>query len=144
MNDFYRFASKLVVVLMMASMVAGCSRKQIWTGLGLATVAAVGATAYVYTQGDLEADRPENLSDVFKATRQALTKRGYLVEREELNALDGVIEARGIDPTDSTEKKITVKIKTLESGATHLSIRVGAFGEEKLSREILEDIKRAL
>jgi hypothetical protein len=140
MNQTFRIAAAALAVGVFA---AGCNR----TGLliGAATVATAGAAGgYFYAKGDLEGDLDKDLDKVYGAASRSVIEEGFNVERQELTDINAVVEARGMDRSDQKEKKITVKLRRAESGATHVSIRVGVFGDEALSRRIMQGIEKRL
>lgn len=50
--------------------------------------------------------------------------------------------ARSQQPTrNSADKKMLIKLKKVSDGATEIRIRVGTFGDESMSRLILDKIK---
>jgi hypothetical protein len=134
----------IITALLIAPMIAGCSRRAVFTGVVIATAATAGAAGVMYARGDLESDLDVDLDRVFKASSKAARDLGYSVGREEVNALDGVIEARSPDEADEKAKDIMIKLKRTEKNGTHCSIRVGVFGNEERSRKILSRIEANL
>lgn len=133
----------LVVVTVMSSMLTACSSRTFWTTLGLAGAATAGAAAVYYAKGDLETDCEKSVKDVYDAALATVRKRGYDVEEKELNASDAFIKAK-IPVSGDKDKPLTIKIKSVDDGKTHFSIRAGLVGDESLSRGILEDIRKKL
>ena len=140
--------SRLVAGLMIVPLLAtpGCSWKGLAAGLGIATVAGVAAAAVVYSQGDLEADIDVDIDDVEFAVQQVIDQRGY--SRDARSVDDGEITIDAIIPAprvDEDARDLTVMLEQeLASEPTHISIRVGTFGDEALSRLILNDIEAEL
>ena len=141
MNSCLRW---MTLALLVAVVTTGCSRRSFLVGTGLASLAVVGTGGYLYARGDLEHDYPYDHEDVYRASVQSLIAQGFAVENEELNAINARVDARGPHPATREEVKITVKMEKVESGDTHISIRVGILGDEALSRDILAGIERRL
>jgi hypothetical protein len=62
---------------------------------------------------------------------------GFTVTSKEKDAISGELIARG-----ASDKKITVKLKKQTEEVTEIRIRIGTFGDESMSRQILEEIKK--
>ncbi|HOR29383.1 MAG TPA: DUF3568 family protein [Candidatus Sumerlaeota bacterium] len=132
--------TQLAICLLIPCLVAGCSWRGFWTGVGLAGAAGAGAAAVYYAKGDLEADLDDDLAHVHKAAHRTLLERGYDVKENELDALEGrlVADIPGLD--DEKNRSVKILTERTASALTHISIRVGTFGDEDLSRAILDDI----
>lgn len=134
---------KLTVLACLAIALPGC--RGLWTALGVTAAAGAGAAAVYYAKGDLEADFDDDLNDVYGASVGVLTDRGYLV-----NDTDSKIEGNEADveatiPAIGAEDARDVSIHLeQEGGRTSISIRIGVFGDEGLSREILSGIEARL
>lgn len=134
-----------VVGLLAASLtLSGCSRGAVFAGVGLLTVATVGVGGYYYAKGDLESDYDEDHENLHRASVRGLEDAGYKIQDSRINALNATIEATRAGSGEKKETKVIVKIKKLESGQSHLSIRVGVFGDRSLSEEILAALEKRL
>jgi hypothetical protein len=126
----------LALAVLAAFTLTGCTWRQALATVGLAGVAAGGVAGYYYVKGDLEAERDKDIKAVHKAAQKGLVDKGYKIDSQTVDAVEGRIEAsKGGD-----DKKVIVKTKKLGSGNTHISIRVGTFGDEALSKDILAAI----
>ena len=106
----------------------------------LAAAAAAGAGATVaYAKGDTErvvsADPPE----VVEAARAVLDELAIPVISSESSQIDGVVNGR-----TAADKKVRVYVEQQTPGVSHVSVRVGTFGDEALSGRILEGITSRL
>src|SRR5262245_842241 len=101
--------------------------------------AGAGAAGYAYANGVLKATEPSPLDNVWSATIGAMKDLQYSVTKQAKDALTGDLTAR-----TATDKKIEIQLKKLSDNSTEISIRVGTFGDENLSRVILDKIKNRL
>ena len=108
---------------------------------GCVAVVAGGAAAggAIYALGDLKTDLQAPVGTVRRAIGEAGTALELKPISEDTDQLTGHYTYRTGDDT-----RITIRYKTLTAETTELSIRVGTFGDEKLSQRILERIQRAL
>jgi len=109
------------------------------SGCVLAAVGAGAAGTVAYMRGDLEAIRVERVNEVYEATKKAVTDLGYAVTKDQKDATSAEINLR-----DAQDKKIIIKLNATPEGPTDISIRVGTFGDESLSRLIYDKIKENL
>lgn len=110
------------------------------SGCWAAVVGGVaGAGAVVYNQGQLVSHEGTTYEQSLKAVFKALDDLGYKVENTEKGVAKEKVTA--VTP-DSTKIHITVKYKSKEH--TEITIRVGVFGDEELSREVLRQIRKYL
>ena len=102
-------------------------------------VGAAGATAVAYAKGDLEANLNAPLTRAIAATDGALY---YL----RLMKVDENRGENGVTMTirDPDDKKVVIKLKPESPAVTHISIRVGTFGDEARSNQILSEIEYSL
>lgn len=141
MNHFIRIC---LVILMIPALSSGCSWRGVLTTVGLAGAAGAGAAAVYYAKGDLEAPLDADLRRAHEASLRTLQDNGYTIERDSVDALNGSVDAyRGAKDGDD---RTTVRIRTKRNAEdrTDISIRVGVFGDEKLSRELLREIESKL
>ncbi|HUT37487.1 MAG TPA: DUF3568 family protein [Planctomycetota bacterium] len=112
---------------------AGCTLMLFGAG------AAAGAGAVAYLQGELKANQDAPLAKALKAAEAAVKEMQYSVtERTE-----GVDRCR-ILAKGAGDKRIEVNLRKLTPKATEIGIRVGVFGDEALSRQILQAIQKRL
>jgi succinate dehydrogenase/fumarate reductase flavoprotein subunit len=116
--------------------------------LGLATLAgcgavvagaAAGAGAVAYVRGELKATHEAPLDDVVKATQAAIADLRFTLTSSDADAVSARFAASTAD-----DKKIVVNLKKVTAALTEIRIRVDIFGDEELSRLILDKIKAHL
>lgn len=127
----------LALAVLAASTLTGCSWKQALATVGLAGLAAGGVAGYYYVEGDMEADFDEDIEKVYKASLEGLDKEGWDVEDKDLDDDEGKIVA------EKDDEKATLTLKG-DDDETKLSIRIGTFGDEDKSKDILDAIEDAL
>ena len=100
---------------------------------------AAGAGTVVYIKGELQATVDGTMDNVWTASQAALKDLQMPVTSEEKDALNGKLTARA-----AGDKKVTVRVKKVTGTSTEIGIRVGLWGDEPMSREILDKIKKHL
>ncbi len=115
-------------------------------GLGFGTLGACGGgmtstgTSYkVQMNRELKAFVGAGHKDVHAAALHVVDDLGLTVEDEALDAFQGVITAR-----TATQDKVTIQSYRKGDNATTVEIKVGSFGNEGRSRQILEGIETNL
>lgn len=103
-------------------------------GLG---VAQAGTSSFI--QGTLQAAFDKPMEKVFAASKQALEHLGYEITREDT----GVHYAQ-LQGVQSDGSSIVIKLRKSSEAVTGLSIRVGLWGDNAVSRLILEEIEENL
>jgi hypothetical protein len=108
---------------------------------GCVAVAAAGAAGagVAWIRGSLETNLDRDLDRVYQATQKAVRGLEFAVVSERKSAVDSEVIAR-----TALDKKVEIRLKQVGSGATHISIRIGIFGDEDLSLTILDRIKAGL
>lgn len=107
------------------------------TGCALLLVgAAIGAGTVAYVSGELRAADEVTMDRAWSATLGAMSELQFKVTTQQKDALAGQIVARRADDT-----KIEIRLKRQSDRVTEFRIRVGTFGDEALSRYILDKIK---
>lgn len=101
--------------------------------------AAAGAGTYAYVQGELKATESASLDRVWRATQVAVTELELPITSRQKDALGAKLLAR-----TSSDKKVEINLKKLTDTTTEIRIRVGTWGDEALSRLILDKIKKRL
>jgi len=102
---------------------------------GCATVRDAAGGTVSYMRGDLKATVPKDIDAVYKATKKGLEELELIVTKAPKDALGAEIVAY-----DARNKKIRVRLKAAAENATKISIRVGWFGSETISRLIYQKI----
>ena len=97
---------------------------------------AVGAGTVAYIGGELKSAEEVSLNRAWKAAQNAMDNLGFTITSKEKDAFYGQLIARG-----ASDKKIKIKLKKQADNITEIKIRVGIFGDESMSRQILEKIK---
>src|SRR6185503_16900113 len=104
-------------------------------------VAAAGAAAgtVAYVKGDLGAIVDGNVEQTFAAAKAAVEELQMPILAAYSSGQEGHVEAR-----HGTDNKVTVNITGQTEKASKGSIRVGTFGKETVSQQVLEKIKANL
>lgn len=106
---------------------------------GCMTTAATGTGAAAYARGELEANLDHDYNKATEAVRRAIKDLEFARISENKDALKAVLVARtGLD------KKVEITLINSGKKLTSIKIRVGVFGDEQLSRLILDRIKAGL
>jgi len=103
-------------------------------GLG---VAQAGTSSFI--QGTLQAAFDKPIEKVLEASRRALTDLGYEITREDSGS--HYAQLQGAQADDSS---IVLKLRKSSETVTGLSIRVGLWGDNAVSRLILHEIEKEL
>lgn len=109
------------------------------TGCVAVVAAGGGATAVAWVRGELRASLSSNYENTVKATNQAIGQLGFVKISEERDALKAVIVAR-----TAGDKKIKIVVDRIGDTVTNINIRVGVFGDERISLTLLDKIKADL
>jgi len=113
------------VLVSMGLMLQGCVL------LALGTGAAAGAGAVAYMKGELRVTYTAPLDRIWEATLGALDDLGYGILTSQKGESGGEIEAKKVG-----QDKVTVGLLISGPGTTLVTIRVGIFGDEEVSRTI--------
>ena len=97
---------------------------------------AVGAGTVVYVDGELKETEGVTYDKAYDATLAAMSDMQYAVVDKSKDGVKAKILAR--TPAD---KKIQITLNKQSATVTEIRIRVGTFGDESLSRQILDKIK---
>ena len=100
---------------------------------------AAGAGTAVWVKGELKATVDGTLDRVWTASEAALKELEMPVTGQEKDGLQGKLTARG-----AGDKKVTIQVKKVTGTTTEIGIRVGTWGNEAMSREVLDKIKKHL
>ena len=104
--------------------------------VAVGAAAGAGAGAVAYVKGDLTATLAHHVDHVTNATERALDQMQLVKVNESHDQFSASITARTSD-----DKKVEIKLTQNSDETTKIDIRVGTFGDESLSRAILEKIK---
>jgi hypothetical protein len=107
------------------------------SGCALLVGGAAGAGTVAYLKGELKTNEDIPINKLFDATIAALKEMGLTVKKFEKAASSAKFFAMTAD-----DKTITINLKKRNDYLTELSIRVGTFGDESLSKKILEEIRK--
>jgi hypothetical protein len=99
---------------------------------------AAGAGTYAYIDGEYTSTEQVSLERVWEATKKAANDLGFTVTRKEKDASNNEFQ---LIAYAAGEKKIVMKLKRRSNALTEIGIRVGMFGDESMSRSILEKIR---
>jgi hypothetical protein len=106
----------------------------------VAVVAAGAAGAGVaWVRGALETNLETDLDRAYRASQEAVRELEFAPISERKSGVDAALVAR-----TALDKRIEVIMKRVGDKSTHVSIRVGLFGDEALSLAILDRIKQNL
>lgn len=120
------------LVVLTVSM-AGCTALLVGAGVG------AGAAGVAYVKGDLESDVKADPKEIEKASLKAFEVLDIHKISSSASALDASIIGR-----TATDKSVKIVVKAKETGGSRISIRVGTFGSESMSRKIYDEIKKML
>ncbi len=101
--------------------------------------AAAGAGTVAYIKGELKATEEATLDKTWEATVGAVEELQFLVINKLKDAVSAEIEAKTAD-----NKTVKIELKRVTENLTDISIRIGTFGDETLSRYILSKIEARL
>jgi hypothetical protein len=128
--------TKLLIAAFMVSLLAltnGCFLFVVGAAAG------AGAAGYAYVDGEEKATESASLDRTWNATLAAMKDLEFPVTSQAKDALEANLTARNASNTS-----ITITLKNLSSNSTEIHIRVGTFGDESLSRIILNKISSHL
>lgn len=101
--------------------------------------AAAGAGTYVYVQGELKSTESATLDRAWSATQGAVKELQFTTTTQQKDALKGRLIAR-----TAMDKKVEINLTKVSDTVTEIRIRVGTFGDEDLSRIVMDKIKGRL
>lgn len=99
--------------------------------------AAAGIGTYKYIKGELQSTEKVSLDEAYQATEKAMDDLELTITSKQKDAFDGEVIARR-----ATGKKVTIKLKRRSDSVTEIKIRVGTFGDEYISKDILDTMKK--
>ena len=98
--------------------------------------AAAGAGGYAYVNGELKETEGVTLDAAYKATLAAMSDMQFAVVTKPKDAATATITVR-----NAKDEKIVITLNKQSATTTEVRVRVGTFGDENLSRQILDKIK---
>lgn len=128
---------KLLIVLLLAAspfILTGCL-----AAAAVGGAAAAGAGTVAYIKGELKATEEATLEKTWEATVGAVDELEFLVINKIKDAVSAELEAKTAD-----NKTVKIELKRVTENLTDISIRIGTFGDETLSRYILSKIEARL
>lgn len=93
----------------------------------------------VYARGTLRALVGAPQPEIQTATAKAMEELDFVAVDSEADKLKATVTARMADGT-----KVTVKLEAEDFDSTHVMIKVGSFGNQSISSQILKHIQRQL
>jgi hypothetical protein len=124
---------RLLAALSLAGMVI------LQSGCLVIAAGAAGAGTVAYIRGELDATLGNKYDAVVQATNGAITQLQFVKVGDKKDALSAELTARTAE-----DKKVQITIKTVADNLTKVEIRVGFWGDETMSRTILDKIKSNL
>lgn len=123
-------ARTALVVLFLAPLLPSCV---------LLVAGAAGAAGAMYVNGDFDARLAATPKRCAEAARRVLEELDIKVTKCESSAIDGRVEGRS-----ALDKEIAITLKRDSETETKITIRVGTWGDESVSRQIYDKIKARL
>jgi len=126
-----RYTVLALVLFVATALMQGCVAAVVG---GAAAGAGAGSVAYI--KGELHSTESVSFDRAWSAAKSAMNDMGFVITDEDKDAVKGKILALGVD-----NKKVRVEFSREAMYVTKLKIRVGTFGNEKVSRLILDKIR---
>lgn len=123
----------LLVALCLLPMLTGCALLLVGAG------GAAGAAGVAWVRGDLEATLNADPREIEQAAIKAFEALSIPLVSSKSSALDGEVIGR-----TATDTKVSIKIESTETDKSRISIRVGTFGDQQMSRRLLDEIQQQL
>jgi hypothetical protein len=118
------------LILGFAFLVSGCSTTE---------AVGAGAAAVAYLRGELEATLGGNLERTHQAVSRAIEELKFVRISENKDALLALTVVR-----NAADQRIEIRLDVVGEKLTRVRIRVGVFGDERLSRTLLDRIQAKL
>jgi hypothetical protein len=128
--QWMRAITLLTIGILAAASQSGCL-------LAAAAGAAAGTVAYV--SGDLESILEAPPEKVIHASKTTMNDMKFTIVSAQASATDGELIAR-----TATDNRIKIQVRSASANTSKISIRVGTFGDESLSTQILAKIRENL
>jgi len=101
--------------------------------------AAAGAGTIAYIKGELKATAGYSIDETWAATVAAVDELEFIVINKVKDAVSAELKAKTAD-----NKTVNIELKRIADNLTEIKIRVNTFGDEALSRYILNKIQSKL
>lgn len=115
-----------ICIFLAGALFSGCA------GALVAGGAALGATTVLFVQGEMETEFSSPIQEVYQATLVAMERLQFDVIEQRYKPHQGIVRAEMADG-----KIVRVKIVPQKRKSTRVSVRVGVFGDESISSEVL-------
>ncbi|MGH7851774.1 MAG: DUF3568 family protein [Thermodesulfobacteriota bacterium] len=128
---------KLLILVLLAAcpfILTGCL-----AAAAVGGAAAAGAGTVAYIKGELKATEEATLNKTWEATVAAIDELQFLVVNKLKDNVSAELESKTAD-----NKTVKIQLKRVTDNLTDISIRIGTFGDESLSRYILSKIEAKL
>ena len=122
--------SKLLAMLGVASLLVS-----IPSGCVFLFAGAAGAGTVAYVGGDLEATSEKSVDEVYAAVEATCKELEFDIFEHEKKEFTGMVMAM------SDFGKVTIRVKGKSPEETHVSVRVGTFGDKGASKLIMDKLK---
>jgi hypothetical protein len=129
-------SSKLLMTVLIAALLAFCSGCILFVA---GAAAGAGAAGYAYVDGEVQTTEAAAMNRTWDACLAAMQDLQFPVTAQAKDALQGNLTAR-----DASNTSIQIKLKYVSNTSTDIRIRVGTFGDESMSRIILNKINSHL
>jgi hypothetical protein len=100
---------------------------------------AAGVGTYAYIKGELKVTENATLDRCWSATQGAMKDLQFSVTTQQKDSLSGHLVAR-----TAMDKKIEVYVTKISENLTEVRVRVGTFGDEEMSRLVIQKIESRL
>ena len=100
---------------------------------------AAGVGTYAYVKGELKVNESASLDRCWSASQGAMKDLQFTVTTQNKDALSGQLIAH-----TAMDKKIEIYLKKVSDNLTEVRVRVGTFGDEDMSRVIIQKIEKRL
>ena len=127
----------IVLIIMLAVsplILTGCLAA---AAVGGGAVAGAGTIAYI--KGELKSTEGHSIDETWAATVAAIDELQFIVINKVKDATAAELKAQTAD-----NKTVNIELKRIADNLTEIKIRIGTFGDESLSRYILNKIQANL
>lgn len=128
-------AAILILMLAVSPLIlTGCLAA---AAIGGGAVAGAGTIAYI--KGELKSTEGHSIDETWAATVAAIDELQFIVINKVKDATAAELKAQTAD-----NKTVNIELKRIADNLTEIKIRIGTFGDEALSRYILNKIQANL
>lgn len=125
-----RYSAAMCILSLIAATQSGCL---------VAAAAGVAGGTVAYVKGEEEAIVSAGPEQATAAAKAAIEDLKLLLVSHNANAVEGLVKARTL-----SDKEVTITIKAESSELSRVTVRIGYFGDEAMSLQILEKLKAKL